>query len=399
VTNSRVSRKEPGTVAPATSFGTSFGTIGSMLFALLLFSLLTASPQTSEAQITAQKEKVSATAKKHRKRRKRVKRPTKLDGYVKISSYYDDNVFSYSDSDRTLFTNRVKPERFPIDQLDDIVTAVAARGDVVWNRKRRSYWRMSVRYSASLYQNNTFRNNNQFGVELRRKKRHSYTALSAVWTPNYYLRHLFWSSRKASILRQPGDPTYVAANLSKVGFFIEREQRLARRFYGRLKVGYVRKNYGAPFDERDNTTFSVAGRLRKILSRRVEVYASGAIASISSSASDYNVAGISDISNTETKFRGGFEVKLDKRGKLVWNESFSYTHQSYTTSDTADVFHYNRADNEVRVGSRLTWSVHPRWRPRIFYTLRNSTSNVPVGVSDVGAYSSNRFGLQIVHYF
>ncbi len=362
----------------------------------LLFAFLVTGLQTSQAQIIPQGK---TTGIKTKKRRKHVKRPTKLDGYITLSSYYDDNVFGYSDADKTLYNSGVKPERFPIDQIEDVVTTVAARGDILWSRKRRSNWRLRFRYDASLYQSNTFRNNNQFGVELRRKKRRSYTELSILWTPNYYLRHLFWSSVRASTLRTATDPTYIAADLSKVGLYLEREQRIARRLYGRLKVGYISKNYGAPFDERDNKTLFFAARLRKIMSRRVEAYIGASIASVSSSASDYNIAGISDISNTETGFRGGLEVKLDKRGRLVLNESFSYKHQSYNTSDVADVFHYNRSDNEVLWSNRLTWRVHRSWQPRVFYTLRNSTSNVPVGVSDVGAYSSNRFGMQILHYF
>jgi len=365
----------------------------------LLSLLLLGGFQPTEAQILPQSKKAGTTMKKRRKHHRRVKRPAKIDGYITLSSYYDDNVFSYSDSDRTVFSSQTKPERFPIDQIDDVVTSVSARGDIVWSRKRRSNWRMRVRYDASVYQNNTFRNNNQFGVELRRKKRHSYTELSILWTPNYYLRHLFWSPTKGSVLRTATDPTYVAANLSKVGFYLEREQRLARRLYGRITLGYVIKNYGAPFDERDNNSFSVAARLRKVFSRRFEGYVGGFVGSVNSSASDYNVAGIADVGNTETGFRGGFELKLDKRGRLRWNESFTYAHQSYNTSDIGDVFHYNRSDNEVRWGNRLTWRVHPHWQPRVFYTLRNSSSNVQPGVSDVGAFSSNRFGVQILHYF
>ena len=368
------------------------------LLLVLLFAFLFVGIGVSTAQIPPQDTKTVATPKKRSRSHKRIKRPAKIDGYITLSSYYDDNVFSYSDSDRTVFSNQTKPERFPIDQIDDVVTSVAARGDIVWSRKRHSNWRLRFRYDASLYQSNTFRNNNQFGVELRRKKRHSYTELSVLWTPNFYLRHLFWSDKKASVLRTTTDPKYAAANLSKVGFYLEREQRLATRLYGRITLGYVIKNYGAPFDERDNNTFSVAARLRKVFTRRFEGYVGGSLASVSSSASDYKVDSIADVGNTETGFRGGFELKLDRRGKFRWNESVSYAHQAYN-SNSADKFHYQRSDNEVIWSNRLTWRVHPHWQPRVFYTLRNSSSNVQTGVSDVGAFSSNRFGVQVLHYF
>ncbi len=375
-------------------FSTNIVALSALMFVFLLTGL-----QNSEAQIIPPSQKTRTTIKKSRKRHKRKKRPAKIDGYIRISSYYDDNVFGYSDSDRTVFSNQTKPERFPIDQIDDVVTSVAARGDIVWSRKRRSNWRLRFRYDASLYQSNTFRNNNQFGVELRRKKRHSQTELSVRWTPNFYLRHLFWSSLRSSTPRTLTDPTYAPANLSKVGFYLEREQRLARRLYGRITLGYIIKNYGAPFDERDNNTFSVAARLRKVFTRRFEAYVGGFIGTVNSSASDYNVVGISDVGNTETGFKGGFELKLDKRGRFSWSESFAYAHQSYSTSDVADVFHFNRSDNEAVWRNRLTWRVHPHWQPRVFYTLRSSSTNVQPGVSDVGAFSSNRFGVQILHYF
>ena len=143
---------------------------------------------------------VPSLSKERTKRRSR--RANRFDAYAFVSSYYDDNVFDYSDADRARFDAATTPlSRFPISDLSDVVTRVAGRGSYLWKVRRRSYWRARLSYDGRLYANNGDKTYHELGVSLRRKKRRGSFELRAGYTPEYYLRHLFW---RASLAPPPG---------------------------------------------------------------------------------------------------------------------------------------------------------------------------------------------------
>ena len=149
-------------------------------------------PSTGEAGVRGRRPR-----RRHRRRR-RPRRRTRFDARVRLGGYYDSNVFDYSDADRATFEGATAPlPRFPISSLGDYVTTVAARAD--WTRRtaRRTAWRLRLRYDGRLHVRNGERDRHGFGLELRRRGRHSETTLSTSLTPRIYLRHLYARSQAA----------------------------------------------------------------------------------------------------------------------------------------------------------------------------------------------------------
>lgn len=321
---------------------------------------------------------------------------SKFDGYVIVNAYYDDNVFDYSGTDRMLRdTAVVAPSRFAIDELGDYVTDVALRLDRVWERGRRSSWRIRLRYDADLYARNTFRNYHQFGAELRRETRRTYFEGSFRWLPKFYLRDLYWRP-------MPGRPlgvTYAPAGFTKYSYRLEFGRRLARHLDGRTWLTINRRDYDYPFDERDNTTFGGGIRIDRRFSRRLSANLRFELGFSDAAGADSISATVVDVSYHSRLAGGEVQIHLDRGRNLDFTQSVRYEHQTYTTGRVTDTYHYGRQDDEYELESQLTWRPHPHWQPRLFYNYRKATTTTAPGASDVGAFTGNRVGLQLIHYF
>jgi hypothetical protein len=84
---------------------------------------------------------------------------------------------------------------------------------------------------------------------------------------------------------------------------------------------------------------------------------------------------------------------------LRFVQTFGYDRQDYTTNNVADIDHYDRVDDEFRAASQLQTDIMDGWQPELFFQYRTSTSTVPPGIAEFGAYTATRIGLQVTYYF
>lgn len=321
---------------------------------------------------------------------------SKFDGYVIVNEYYDDNVFDYSGNDRTLMdTSATVPGRFAIDHVGDYVTDAALRLDRLWEHGRRSSWRLRLRYDADIYARNTFRNYHQFGVEFRHEARRTYFETGFRWLPKYYLRDLYWRPMP----ERPAGVNHAPANFTKYAFNLEAGTQLARHLQGRTWLAIDRHDYDFPFDERDNTSYSAGVRVDSRLTRRISGQLRFELGTSKAAGADSTSPTVVDVSYHSRAAAAELELRIDRTRNIDLTQSFRYEHQSYTTDRITDVYHYGRKDDEYEWETQLTWRPHPHWQPRLFYAYRRGTTTTSPGATDVGAFSGNRAGLQLIHYF
>ena len=338
-------------------------------------------PSTGEAGVRGRRPR-----RRHRRRR-RPRRRTRFDARVRLGGYYDSNVFDYSDADRATFEGATAPlPRFPISSLGDYVTTVAARAD--WTRRtaRRTAWRLRLRYDGRLHVRNGERDRHGFGLELRRRGRHSETTLSTSLTPRIYLRHLYARSQAA----------YAPAEFLKAKASLTVARRVARRTWWRVFTGFARRDYDAPFDERDNDTWSAGTGLERAVGRRVRLDASVAMSWSSAAGAGSPDSLATDISNRRFTVRGGLDWVLG--GGLRLTESLAFSHQSYTTGRVADRFHHGRTDDELYWKNALWLPRQGRLRPRVFVDYRRAATSTGPGVPDVGQFTGLRVGAVVTVY-
>lgn len=321
----------------------------------------------------------------------------RFDGYAFLRQSYDDNVFDYSQTDRNTFdTATAALQRFPIEKAGDYVTEFSARADYVWSRGRHTSTRGRLRYDADLYARNTFRNYHQLGAEWRLERRHSYVEASLRWLPKYYLRHLYWRPMP----ERPVGVRYAPATFTKYAFDLEWGGRLVRRLDARIVASFDRRDYDFPFDERDNNTYGMASRVTIGASHRLDLYLEAELATSRAAGADSASPAVVDVSNHRRALEVGFEWALDRGGRLRLAQSLAYGHQSYTTGNVADLQHHGRRDDEYRWETDLTWHPVRSWQPRLYYAYRKGTTTADlVGATDVGSFTGNRLGLQLVRYF
>lgn len=318
-----------------------------------------------------------------------------LDGYVFVSGYYDDNIFNYSDADRETFKNRSGSlERFPIESLDDFVLTPAARGDYLWEVRRHSNWRIRAQIDGRLHLNNTSRNYARMGLSLRRRSRRGSVEFSLGYTPNYYLRHLYWRPMP----NRPVGVRFAAARFDKYSIQLSARRDLSRKTSGLAELEFARRNYDFPFDERDNSTVSLTAGVRHETSRVLRIELEGSSAWCAAKGPSGVPGALADVSNNQYGVRAGLRWKFSRGWRLV--ETLAYTHQGYTSNDPADVAHYDRKDHDVDWSNRLYWRIDRNWQAQLYYRHRSSSTSVSAPLYfDVGQYTAQRVGMQVNYFF
>jgi|GEM_PF-3199565 len=326
-------------------------------------------------------------------RRRSSRRPNRLYAYAFVSSYYDDNVFDYSDADRAQFQSATVPlSRFPISNLSDVVTNVSGRLNYLWNARRRSNWRARLSYNGHFYTNNGEKTYHEFEGSLRRKKRRGLVELAVGITPDYYLRHLYW---RGSLGPPPG-VKYAPASMARYVVALRGRRRLSRRWAIDVRGRFARRNYAAPFDERDNSTWTIGAGPVVRVSRRVEVDGRLALGFSSAAGANSTDPAAADISNNRLTVRTGMTWRMSRRVRL--EEGVGYSHQRYTTGRVTDTYHYNRKDDEYWWHNELTLPRQGKVQPKVFFNYRRSSTTTEPGVADVGQYTGSRFGAQLTMY-
>lgn len=318
----------------------------------------------------------------------------KLDGYGFISSYYDDNVFSYSDQDRQRYeAGDSAGGKYSIESLGDYVTTLAARGDYRWDIRKYSMWRARLLYDGAFYARNTERTNHRFGMSLQRLLRHSQVDLSASYTPDYYLRYLYWRPMP----ERPAGVRYAPAVYDRSIIEADGRTRLARAVDGVIAVGFTHRDYEFPFDERDNNAYSLGSGVDIAIHPRLDTSLLLAVEVTRARGADASSPAVEDISNN----RFGFELQGTWRisRSLRFMQAFDYGHQVYTTNNVVDIAHYDRRDDEFGSTSELGMVAVDGWQPQVFFQYRASTSTTPPGIAEFGQYTAFRYGLQVTYYF
>jgi hypothetical protein len=322
---------------------------------------------------------------------------TVFGGYLIASGYFDDNVFDYSAVNRSIIgTPADTSGRFPISSVGDFITELSARVDCVRKApgRKRDNWRARLRYDGHLYANNTFRNYHQFGAELRRDVGRTYVEVTGLYLPEYYLRELYWRPMPS---RPPG-VRYAPARYAKYSFALETGTRLQRTLDGHIWWAWDRRDYEAPFDERDNHSNEWGAALAWKATDRVEAQIHGGYATVAAAGAQATDSLIADISNRQYFGRALLDLQLDAAGRFRLTPSFYYEQQEYTTDNRYDVSHYNRRDEEMSLDVHLTWRASSHWQPRLFYEYRRGTSTAKLA-TDVGEYTGNQIGLQVIYYY
>lgn len=317
----------------------------------------------------------------------------RFDGYSFVLSYYDDNIYDYSDEDIQRFEAGDTSGKYPIASISDFVTTLALRGDYRWDIREDSLWRLRLFFDTAFYAKNTDRSNQRFAASLQRPMRTSYVALTVGYLPDYLLRYLYWRPMP----ERPAGVRYAPAVYDRLALTLEGRRRLSRRTDGVLVVTYAHRDYEFPFDERDSNAylFSVGAELG--LNRKLATTLMLAAELTQASGADASDPAVDDTSNN----RFGFELEGIWRMNrwLRFVQTFGYDRQDYTTNNVVDVEHYDRVDHEFRAASQLQMKIVDGWQPEVFFQYRASDSTVPPGVAEFGAYEDTRLGLQVTYYF
>ena len=317
-----------------------------------------------------------------------------FDGYAFIAAYADNNVFLYSDVDRQRFESGVPAGgKYPIQDLADIVTTLAARGDLRWDVQPYSLWRVRLMYDANVYARNTDRTNQRLGVSLQRQLRHAHASVTANYVPDFYLRHLYWRP-------MPGRPPgirYAAARYDKMEITAEGSLRLSRIVDGLLGLGFARRDYDFPFDERDNNTYSIDAGAEVRVRPRLSLSFMFNVDLLHASGADSTSLAAEDISNNQFGFELGGSWRMNEWLRFV--QTFDYSHQVYTTGNVADLPHHDRKDDEFGTRSEFRMGPFSGWQPDVFIEYHTSKSSVPPGIAEFGQYTAFRVGIQVTYYF
>ncbi len=167
----------------------------------------------------------------------------RLDANLSFSEFYDNNIFDYSDAAKFMYdTANGSSPRFPIRSLSDRVSDIGTRVDLQVGTRRSLVCRVRLRYDARVYDRNRYRSYNQFGLELRLSKRHSYLELSSRYLPKYNLRSLYWRR----MAQRPSGVRYAAADYSRQTFGIEVGARISALFDARINLEGRRFDYVFP---------------------------------------------------------------------------------------------------------------------------------------------------------
>jgi len=317
-----------------------------------------------------------------------------FDGYGFVSSYYDNNVFSYSSQDRDLYNSGLATgNKFPIESLGDVVTTLALRGDYRWEVKKRSMWRVRLSYDGTLYGNNTDKNYNRFGATLERIKRNYQIGLSANYTPEYYLRNLYWRPMPD----RPLGIRYAAATYKRLIVAANGNTRLSDKVDGNAMLGYAKRDYNYPFDERDNNTYMIGAGVNVEMTERFEASFNLTMDLSRAAGADSTNPAVDDVSNNRFGIDIGGTWRFASRWLFV--PSVDYGHQVYTTGKATDISHYNRTDNEITLTGEVRMMPRNGWQPEAYIQYRASSSSIPAGLAEYGQYKAYRLGMQVTYYF
>ena len=350
----------------------------------------------SRVGISAASPIVADTVRTHPRTRLHRKSSGSLSASLSINPFYDSNIFDYSDSARTAYdTSKTANPRFAIKSLSDLATDIGAHVDYQAGTRKTLLWRVRARTDARVYNRNRFRSYYQLGLELRVTKHRSYVELSSRFLPKYNLRTLYW--RKMP--QRPLGVHYAAADYSKFSLALEVGSRVNSFLDWRVGLERRRFNYVFPFDERDNTNFGGSSRLTFHLTRRIDLYAEGAISKTTAAGKDSASNVVNDISNRQSELAAGLRWGIDRHERFTLGVSGAYLHQKFLSVKLADVNHYHRVDKEFDTDLNLAWRVHPHWQPEISVGYRKSTSTASPLSSDPGSFKGFRIGVQLSRYF
>jgi hypothetical protein len=326
----------------------------------------------------------------------------RLLGRTEFGASYDSNIFRYSDADVDDFLDGLRPDRFPIESVDDLRIEPGFSLSLVREEPGVRSTALAVGADFRLATVNGEKSFGRLSASLReRRNGRAYLSLEYVAIPNYHVRHIWDADAPA------GGSPYRSCDFGKQGFGVEvgSDRSLPIDLAARWK--YEAYRYDPDFVEYD-ARVSTAG-LRAILRPRAGLRLDLGYALRQSVAKGYDEAGetrdTSDESDTsydedEYELRARWEAgRLWGRDTVLWLRG-RLARRFYLTekSRIEDPYHAGRDDTYVTVGAGIEARLSSAATVEVFLERRTREANSDA-VPDIGStkdFGANRIGLKLV---
>ncbi len=321
-----------------------------------------------------------------------------------LSTFYDDNILSYSDGQVARFEGGTRPTHFSIESTDDVVFNPSA--SLLWELDQGHGRRHSLRVKGEgdFHDRNAtadFHSASALWRESFRRERR--LALGYYILPMYYLRQLL----DEDVPVVPGLSRYRRATyrlqIATAGW----DQRLTRKTNLSLDYRFEARTYNDDFKERTSGLHQgEVGLAWNRLPHRGSIRVSGGYRVSSAKAADgdsLDVAGTPD--DQDVSYHGfvaglGGRVQLtrDKAWRLIGDLGYELETRDYDSDRAFDTSHFGRSDvlNAVEVGLRTLFRRH--WSMRGFYRYENNNASLGSGAAltiDPGSYHQNQVGIGV----
>ncbi len=338
---------------------------------------------------------------------------SRFGGAVEFNTFYNDNVFSFSPSDLTTFSNlekeiaiastqrkkRLLTEKFStISRTDDAIYMLKMRLSFSTEFIRQAPTSVRVRAATSLFHHNSVKNYSTFALELRQTfLRKYFISVGYATLPDYYLRNLFY---KEYFPTTSIHDHYYEVTLNKKSIPVQIGGNILPRLS--LAVGYENELtcYSEKFAERTSQSHILSLESDYTLSRTVKIHLNYDYSRAIADGRDNPDTNIVDISNYAHRVNVGTTIELKRLLKipLQWNFDLVYEPQIFTSEKKLDKYHIGRKDNFTKVFTELEYNVLRNFKLSFNYIWEQNSTNLPE-TSDAGSYQTHQVGIGIEYSF
>lgn len=292
----------------------------------------------------------------------------KVDLHAGVELLYDDNVTQLNDEDVKLLEDDLRPDKFRIERPDDFITApwveVLLKAPLL-----KEPTTFALRAQGFLYSSNSLKNYEEFTLSARQKLGdQDRVELEYQFIPDFYRREY----------RVPGTAFFDSAFYAQQDLGLSWRHKFNEIVAARPKASFRFRDYDAPFDFRDSTSFVLGLRGEVEPLPWLELRLEYEFESLTADAS----ATQPDLSHRQHGIEPGVIVRpvAGLRLELKYRLEF----RDYTTSNAAfnDPSHRDREDRIDRLLVGASYKITSNWEVHVSAELWSQDSDRP---NDPGA--------------
>ena len=283
---------------------------------------------------------------------------------------YDDNILDLNNKQIRQLENNTKPEKFRIDDPDDLVYSIWAelrlKGRFIGDTTHAG-----LKVQPYFYQSSSIANYEEYEVYVRQDLGRHQAGIEYQLDRDVYLReleHTFTDSNSITVTEWES-ARYMEHEVEP--YYLHQISPLVSV---RGSAGWRAKEFDSPFDFRDiDGYFASVGPIVQ-LGKEIQAFLRYEFSSLNAKASSLDP----DTSHRQHEIEAGGEVELFKVVEISLRYRLGFReYTSHNDPTTIDPSHVDREDVRHKLAFRVRWKLTPSWSLRLEYVYRRVDSDRP----------------------